>query len=141
MKSKKVVVLSLCGLFLLVSLFLNSEENVRQKDQESTNEASNGKSNESNLSSTNTGQQNEETAENNEDELSLFISRYHDVFNQLTNRVQYQNIDWEKFQELGNDLIGEIKHTNISSTDLGQGLCYYFFIVEVKEGRTSPGTK
>jgi len=33
------------------------------------------------------------------------------------------------------------KHTNISSTDLGQGLCYYFFIVEVKEGRTSPGTK
>ncbi|MED1443311.1 hypothetical protein P4U24_16260 [Aeribacillus composti] len=101
MKSKKVAVLSLCGLFLLVSLFLNSEENVRQKDQESTNEASNGKSNEANLSSTNTGQQNEETAENNEDELSLFISRYHDVFNQLTNRVQYQNIDWEKFQELG----------------------------------------
>jgi hypothetical protein len=43
MNSKKVVVLSLCGLFLLVSLsafyFLNSEENVRQKDQESTNEA------------------------------------------------------------------------------------------------------
>jgi hypothetical protein len=33
------------------------------------------------------------------------------------------------------------KHTNISSTDLGQGLCYYFFIVEVKEGRTAPGTK
>ncbi|QBK26916.1 hypothetical protein DKZ56_14380 [Ureibacillus thermophilus] len=32
------------------------------------------------------------------------------------------------------------KHTNISSTDLGQGLCYYFFIVEVKEGRTAPGT-
>ncbi|MDR9791411.1 hypothetical protein Q8A72_00260 [Aeribacillus pallidus] len=116
MKSKKVVVLSLCGLFLLVSLFLNSEENVRQKDQESTNEASNGKSNESNLSSTNTGQQNEETAENNEDELSLFISRYHDVFNQLTNRVQYQNIDWEKFQELGNDLIGEIN--NILSKDV-----------------------
>jgi hypothetical protein len=113
-------VLSLCGLFLLVSLsafyFLNSEENVRQKDQESTNEASNGKSNESNLSSTNTGQQNEETAENNEDELSLFISRYHDVFNQLTNRVQYQNIDWEKFQELGNDLIGEIN--NILSKDV-----------------------
>ncbi len=112
--------LSLCGLFLLVSLsafyFLNSEENVRQKDQESTNEASNGKSNESNLSSTNTGQQNEETAENNEDELSLFISRYHDVFNQLTNRVQYQNIDWEKFQELGNDLIGEIN--NILSKDV-----------------------
>jgi hypothetical protein len=113
-------VLSLCGLFLLVSLsafyFFNSEENVRQKDQESTNEASNGKSNESNLSSTNTGQQNEETAENNEDELSLFISRYHDVFNQLTNRVQYQNIDWEKFQELGNDLIGEIN--NILSKDV-----------------------
>jgi len=113
-------VLSLCGLFLLVSLsafyFLNSEENVRQKDQESTNEASNGKSNEANLSSTNTGQQNEETAENNEDELSLFISRYHDVFNQLTNRVQYQNIDWEKFQELGNDLIGEIN--NILSKDV-----------------------
>lgn len=108
--------LSLCGLFLLVSLFLNSEENVRQKDQESTNEASNGKSNEANLSSTNTGQQNEETAENNEDELSLFISRYHDVFNQLTNRVQYQNIDWEKFQELGNDLIGEIN--NILSKDV-----------------------
>ncbi|MED0714981.1 hypothetical protein ACTHHL_15825 [Aeribacillus composti] len=110
----------MCGLFLLVSLsafyFLNSEENVRQKDQESTNEASNGKSNESNLSSTNTGQQNEETAENNEDELSLFISRYHDVFNQLTNRVQYQNIDWEKFQELGNDLIGEIN--NILSKDV-----------------------
>jgi hypothetical protein len=110
----------LCGLFLLVSLsvfyFLNSEENVRQKDQESTNEASNGKSNEANLSSTNTGQQNEETAENNEDELSLFISRYHDVFNQLTNRVQYQNIDWEKFQELGNDLIGEIN--NILSKDV-----------------------
>ncbi|MED1438813.1 hypothetical protein P4U23_09545 [Aeribacillus composti] len=116
MKSKKVAVLSLCGLFLLVSLFLNSEENVRQKDQESTNEASNGKSNEANLSSTNTGQQNEETAENNEDELSLFISRYHDVFNQLTNRVQYQNIDWEKFQELGNDLIGEIN--NILSKDV-----------------------
>lgn len=116
MKSKKAVVLSLCGLFLLVSLFLNSEENVRQKDQESTNEASNGKSNEANLSSTNTGQQNEETAENNEDELSLFISRYHDVFNQLTNRVQYQNIDWEKFQELGNDLIGEIN--NILSKDV-----------------------
>jgi len=59
MKSKKVAVLSLCGLFLPVSLsafyFLNSEENVRQKDQESTNEASNGKSNEANLSSTNTG--------------------------------------------------------------------------------------
>ncbi|MGY4113474.1 hypothetical protein [Aeribacillus sp. SP014] len=110
----------MCGLFLLVSLsvfyFLNSEENVRQKDQESTNEASNGKSNEANLSSTNTGQQNEETAENNEDELSLFISRYHDVFNQLTNRVQYQNIDWEKFQELGNDLIGEIN--NILSKDV-----------------------
>ncbi|MGG3844619.1 hypothetical protein [Aeribacillus composti] len=110
----------MCGLFLLVSLsafyFFNSEENVRQKDQESTNEASNGKSNESNLSSTNTGQQNEETAENNEDELSLFISRYHDVFNQLTNRVQYQNIDWEKFQELGNDLIGEIN--NILSKDV-----------------------
>ncbi|WP_339194143.1 hypothetical protein [Aeribacillus sp. FSL W8-0870] len=110
----------MCGLFLLVSLsafyFLNSEENVRQKDQESTNEASNGKSNESNLSSTNTGQQNEETAENNEDELSLFISRYHDVFNQLTNHDRYQNIDWEKFQELGNDLIGEIN--NILSKDV-----------------------
>ncbi|MEK5271924.1 hypothetical protein NSR00_14355 [Aeribacillus sp. FSL K6-8394] len=77
-KSKKVVVFSECGLLLLVSLsafyFLYSEENVRQKDQESTNEASNGKSNESNLSLTYTEQQ-EETAENNEDELSLFISR------------------------------------------------------------------
>ena len=76
MKSKKVVVFSECGLLLLVSLsafyFLNSEENVRQKDQESTNEASNGKSNESNLSSTNTGQQNEETAENNEDESPCY---------------------------------------------------------------------
>ena len=30
------------------------------------------------------------------------------------------------------------KHTNISSTDPGQGLCYYFFIVEVKEGRKAP---
>lgn len=29
-----------------------------------------------------------------------------------------------------------IKHTNISSTDLGQGLCY-IFLVEVKEGRTA----
>ena len=34
-----------------------------------------------------------------------------------------------------------MKNTNISSTDLGQGLCYYFFIVEVKEGRTVSGTK
>ncbi|SDX98620.1 hypothetical protein SAMN05421736_10179 [Evansella caseinilytica] len=32
------------------------------------------------------------------------------------------------------------KHTNISSADQGHGLCYYFFIVEVKEGRTAPGT-
>jgi hypothetical protein len=39
------------------------------------------------------------------------------------------------------DHVKMIKHTNISSTDLGQGLCYYFFIVEVKEGRTAPGTK
>ena len=34
-----------------------------------------------------------------------------------------------------------IKHTNISSTNLGQGLYYYFFIVEVKEDRTVSGTK
>ncbi|MEK5271925.1 hypothetical protein NSR00_14360 [Aeribacillus sp. FSL K6-8394] len=45
--------------------------------------------------------------------LSLFPV---DVFNQLTNRVQYQNIDWEKFQELGNDLIDEIN--NILSKDV-----------------------
>jgi len=32
------------------------------------------------------------------------------------------------------------KHTNISSTNQGHGLCYYFFIVEVKESRTAPGT-
>jgi hypothetical protein len=33
-----------------------------------------------------------------------------------------------------------LKHTNISSTNQGHGLCYYFFIVEVKEGRTTFGT-
>ena len=31
-----------------------------------------------------------------------------------------------------------MKHTNISSTNQGHGLCYYFFIVEVKESRTAP---
>jgi len=33
------------------------------------------------------------------------------------------------------------KHTNISSTNRGHGLCYYFFIVEVKEGRAALGTQ
>ena len=32
-----------------------------------------------------------------------------------------------------------LKHTNISSTNQGQGLCYYFFIVEVKESRPASG--
>jgi hypothetical protein len=32
------------------------------------------------------------------------------------------------------------KHTNISSTNQGHGLCYYFFIVEVKEGQSAYGT-
>ena len=33
------------------------------------------------------------------------------------------------------------KHTNISSTNQGHGLCYYFFIVEVKESRPASGIK
>jgi hypothetical protein len=39
----------------------------------------------------------------------------------------------------GNTYIS-LKHTNISSTNQGHGLCYYFFIVEVKEGRSAYGT-
>jgi hypothetical protein len=31
------------------------------------------------------------------------------------------------------------KHTNISSTNQGHGLCYYFFIVEVKKSRPASG--
>lgn len=33
-----------------------------------------------------------------------------------------------------------LKHTNISSTNQGHGLCYYFFIVEVKKSRPASGT-
>jgi hypothetical protein len=31
------------------------------------------------------------------------------------------------------------KHTNISSTNQGHGLCYYFYIVEVKGSRADAG--
>ena len=32
------------------------------------------------------------------------------------------------------------KQTKISSTNQGHGLCYYFFIVEVKKSRLASGT-
>ena len=50
------------------------------------------------------------------------------------NVIVYTNLYNKTFP---NQVWAHKKHTNISSTNQGHGLCYYFFIVEVKESRAA----
>lgn len=59
--------------------------------------------------------------------------------NDLSSTYKIGENNQKILNDIKNDRVSK-KHTNISSTDHGHGLCYYFFIVEVEEGRTASGT-
>lgn len=123
MKTRNIIILFLIGMLffsIVAYVSFNSAKNRSEiaNDSISTSDSNHNQEqketetapihkDEKNGSEQNDEEVNGEENDTNE-ELSLFISNYHEAFNQITNYEQYETINWDELQVLAQEMIGQI---------------------------------